>query len=208
MAQKIKGNSVGAISVLMLLVTVIGLIYYTWPKVAELKQAKADLAQAEADVTAGKEYIAKVQSAARKITEIAPQIELLNIAMPKAPDVPEALVQINDIVNANSLTITGLTPSVSEDGNVNFTLTVTGDYPKLKQSLADIENNLRPLKVVNISVNVNKDSESQAETFGGSYEVTLTYLKPVVAVPLDATTADGTAATADTTTTEGGTSAQ
>ena len=202
MAQKMKGNSAGAISILILLVTVVGIIYYTWPKVGELKQAKADLAQAEADVIAGKDYIAQIQSAARKITEIAPQIELLNIAMPKQPDIPEALVQINDIVNANQLTITGLTPAVSDTGDISFTLAVNGDYTKLKQCLIDFENNLRPLKVVNVALTVNTDAETKAETFEGSYEVTLTYLKPVVA------TVDETAVATDATSTTGGTNAQ
>lgn len=181
------------IAVLILLVIIVGLIYYTWPLIGELKQAKADLALAEINLTTGQEYITKIQSASRKLAEIKPQIELLDIAMPKEPDIPEALVQINDIVNANGLTITGLTPSVTEGGDIHFILDVTGEYGQVRQSIVDIESNLRPLKVINVGFNMMTDTETDTETLEGSYEIVLSYLKDE-AVTADSVVVDETSA--------------
>lgn len=149
--------------------------YLGAPAVKSLKEKTSELAVARADLEAGKVYVSDIRTAYGKLSAIVSQLELLDIAAPTEPDLSEALVQINEIVNKNQLTLEAISPSQPSGGEVSIGLTVSGAYQQLKQCLVDLEKNLRPVKVDTVSLAAAESGEG-AITTGGTYTVKLSYV--------------------------------
>ncbi len=166
-------------TVIFLTIFVIGaslcVFYLGTPTVKSLKEKTTELAIAKADLEAGKAYITDIRTAYGKLSAIESQLELLNIAAPTEPDLSEALVQINEIVNKNQLSLEAISPSQPSDGEVSIGLTVSGAYQQLKLCLVDLEKNLRPVKVDTVSLAAAAGDEG-AITTGGTYTVKLSYV--------------------------------
>ena len=150
--------------------------YLGTPAIKMLKEKTHELAVAKADRRTGEEYIGNIQAAYGKLKAVEAQLELLNIAAPATPDLAEALVQINDIVNKTQLSLETITPSQPAGGEVSIGLTVSGSYAQLKQTLIDFEKNLRPIKVDTIALATAENSESGGMTTGGTYSIKLSYV--------------------------------
>src|SRR3989344_4312730 len=93
--------------------------YLGTPAIKMLKEKTHELAVAKADRRTGEEYIGNIQAAYGKLKAVEAQLELLNIAAPAPPDLAEALVQINDIVNKTQPPLETITPSQPACGEVS-----------------------------------------------------------------------------------------
>jgi len=171
-----KTNPATLIAFLFFIGAIVCVNYLGAPAIKVLKEKTHELAVARADRQAGENYISGIQVAFGKLKAVEAQLELLNIAAPATPDLAEALVQINDIVNKNQLSLETITPSQPTGGEVSIGLTVTGSYAQLKQTLVDFEKNLRPIKVDTIALATAEKSESGGMTTGGTYSIKLSYV--------------------------------
>lgn len=170
-----KINPVIIVALLVCVAAVACLYYIGLPAIKELKTKNQELAVAQADNKAAKQYISDIQLAYGKLSAIEAQLELLDIAAPTTPDLPEALIQVNEIVNKNQLGIESLSPGDKSGGTVSIGLTVNGSYAQLKQLLIDLEKNLRPIKIDSVAM-ASSESEGGGATTGGTYDIKMSYV--------------------------------
>jgi Tfp pilus assembly protein PilO len=191
-----KMNSTIIIALLVLVGAIACIYYIGLPSARELKTKNQELAVAQANNKAAKEHISDVQVAYGKLAAIEAQLELLNIAAPVDPDLPEALIQINEIVNKNQLNLESLSPGNKSGNALVIGLTVNGNYAQLKQCLVDLEKNLRPVKIDSVSMASSENEEGGATT-GGTYDIKMSY----VGVPDETGSQTDTSGTSDESTT-------
>lgn len=217
MATRNKSTSPTVIFFILFFIGAIACVFYLGvPTVKSLKEKTTELAVARADLEAGKTYITDIRTAYGKLSAIESQLEILDIAAPTEPDLSEALVQINEIVNKNQLTLDAISPSQPSGGAVSIGLTVSGAYQQLKLCLVDLEKNLRPVKVDTVSLAAAESGEG-AITTGGTYTVKLSYVsakenqsdqESAAASESNPATATGSGSSGQVSQTEGGANGQ
>jgi Tfp pilus assembly protein PilO len=107
-------------------------------EIANLEERKSDLA--------------RIQS---QLTKYESQINLLSIAVPDGPQYPELLNQIATMAEESQLILSSIQPQQDEVVNttsVQVNLTVRGSFPNMLSFAERVENNLRPINVISISL--------------------------------------------------------
>lgn len=129
--------------------------YYLVPKLkearTELKTQEATLKQREAEVAAlqrGKVVLEKGEAMLR--TKGFDDEKKLNAVMPEYEEIPTLYIQMEQLKGKNPntpFTYTVGTPAEDKDGTVKVPVTVTGtgSYAALKDLVANLEANIRPL---------------------------------------------------------------
>jgi Tfp pilus assembly protein PilO len=141
----------GAILVLIivgaLLVAFVGYTVVVKPKKAEAAKLNK---QADADEATIQQYVA---DAATQKANVAPKIRVADVyrlarAMPSVENLPDILIELNDVANAAGIDLTSISPATPTAGNgmqiVPINIQFTGDY----YSVTDLLYRLRTLVVV------------------------------------------------------------
>lgn len=82
------------------------------------------------------------------------ELDRLNLAVPDTAAMPEAMTQISKMVNDAGLSISALTPTVDQEksGVLKISVSITGDFIKAKDFFGKLEKNIRPNKVVSLTI--------------------------------------------------------
>jgi len=82
-------------------------------------------------------------------------------AMPNSPQIPEILVTLEKMAADNNLVIANFTPKATDETRVSpavnyksmtLNFDISGSYPDMKNFLKDLENNIRPINILTISI--------------------------------------------------------
>lgn len=150
-------------------------VWPEWKMVNELKGEKVLQEGALEDI---KDTIANINELSNKYDKSEEDIDKLAIAIPPTPQIPELLIQVEELVKKNGLILGNIDFSVEgakgeglsqdEVGIIAINVSVEGTYAGLKNILNDIEKNIRLMDVVSVSF-----SKIDKETGFSSYSISL-----------------------------------
>lgn len=167
-----KANRIALLAFLAVVVAIVLVYLATIPIYKSFKKASLDLSVKRGDIAAGKEWIDNVNQAYTKLNGLKQENELLDVAMPQEPMVPEALIQINEIVSRAGLKIISLAPTIGGKGDsqgVEITLSVEGPFKSFQEFFRLAEKNLRPIAVKSI----NLVASQEGNKLSGSFQLNL-----------------------------------
>lgn len=150
------GKSAGII-LLVLIILVGGWFYFIKPTLAKIQVVNAQVSAKNGDIILANQKLGDLGKLKSQLESSKSAVDLLGIAMPSDPQVPEVLVQVEKIAADSNLKITSLSTSGSEGsdkelGGVPITLNAEGTFGDLKTYNEILEKNLRPIRVKSISI--------------------------------------------------------
>jgi Tfp pilus assembly protein PilO len=164
-----KAAVLGLIVVVALIVAFIGYTVLVKPQKAKLKTVNAEIATTQATLD---QY--RADAAARSATAV-PKIRVADVyrlarAMPSTQDMPDLLIELNDVARAAGIKLASISPSVPTPGNgfqiTSISLQFSGDY----YAVTDLLYRLRTLVAVR---------HGQLEATGRLFSIKNVTLSPV-----------------------------
>lgn len=150
-------------------------VWPEWKTVNELKDEKILQEKSLEDL---KDTIANINELSNKYDKSEEDINKLAIAIPSTPQIPELLIQVEELVKKNGLILGNIDFSVeggggegllqSDIGTIAINVSVEGTYAGLKNILNDIEKNIRLMDVVSVNF-----SKTDKETGFSGYSISL-----------------------------------
>lgn len=154
---------------LILLVVVFAFVlvyFFLMPVATTYRSNRIALENLKIDQSVLEEKQQKLQNLDKTIKEKKSFIDQTKEVLPENPQVAEALVLISKLAKDNGLYINNFIPkpvddtaSVQQPGTVRFDykrvelqIDITGNYPNLKKFVESLENNVRPVNIVNIAI--------------------------------------------------------
>jgi len=160
--------------ILLIVLAMLLFIFLGAPSFGKLKNNSARAAVASANNVDGAKYIKDIQAAYQKLAANPQAVALLNTAAPTDSDIAGALVQIGGIATDSGLSLNALSPTHTDNGDVQINAMVSGDYGQLEKFLTSLENNLRPFVVSSIAVTAFE--ENGGVLTAGNYAIILSYV--------------------------------
>jgi Tfp pilus assembly protein PilO len=192
MAKRFKLSSADFSSGIMvpILIVAIGVVAYflVWAKYKDLQDTRTNLAQEQAKVTLRESELSSVQTLIADFEAKKADLQVLDEALPEAPQIPELLANFDALTKQSGLFLTSVnlqpvltdasavqigTPTVprlsvlpspqgKNMGIIQASLSLKGAYVNLKTFFAGLEQNLRIMNVQ--SVQIKSTSEEHPET--------------------------------------------
>lgn len=163
---------------LVFLVSVAVGFIVVWPEWKMVNELKGERVLQEGSLEDIKDTIANINELSNKYDKSEEDINKLAIAIPPTPQIPELLIQVEELVKKNGLILGNIDFSVEgakgeglsqdEVGIIAINVSVEGTYAGLKNILNDIEKNIRLMDVVSVSF-----SKIDKETGFSSYSISL-----------------------------------
>lgn len=120
------------------------------PKLEVIRQTQTELTTLRAQVEAKTKELDSLRKLATQGGAVARTLELLAVAAPADPQIPELLIMVEAIASKSGLTLVNATPSVSTSGT-KLDLSLKGGYGSMASFFDLLNRNLRPAKVNNFS---------------------------------------------------------
>lgn len=144
--QKLGGYlPIGAI-----LVAILAIWFGLVPQFGAISDTQSEIAQLSGEVTA---KTGEVQTLRKLLTDVRTggTLNLLSLAVPSEPQIPELLIMVQAMVTRAGLTLVNATPSASA-GGTKMDITLRGGYSGVVSFLDILNRNLRPGVVQNFSI--------------------------------------------------------
>jgi len=166
-SMNIKDSDKANLVILLVLIVCFLLGYFIMmPAVASYKKNKLVIANKNQQ----KERIAQKETMLKGLGNDLEQesdfIKLGEQVLPTDPQIPEILFAIDKLATTNSLYMSAFTPNVTAESKttteetkkvlwktIDLQFDVVGTYPNIKAFIKDLENNIRTIDIVNISIN-------------------------------------------------------
>lgn len=183
----------------------LALIYFgIMPKINALKGLKM---QAETKSQEAEALTAKVNDLKKLSTELTQNAVLFNtlkVALPAEPKIDEAFIMINEIAHASGVELSNVQPkSGSTGGDLQLSLSATGDFESLIRFTQNLRSNQRPtiVKSVSISAKATSDTGDGQKTtqLSGSFDIAMATSASAAPTASGASPVGGTGAGAPTT---------
>ncbi len=181
---------------LCLLMSFLGIIFVIVPHVSTLKNLSQRVAAKEQELVLGEEKVAAVKDAATLIKSAQRDIQLLGVAIPEKQKADEALVQATTAASAAGISVQNVVISPSETSAIVLTLSASGSYQNTITFIADLEKNLRPVKITDYSLT--------SSSSGGQVNSTFTISFPYLNIPSPTATTGSTQTDTQSATSEKG----
>lgn len=148
------------ISFLIFLVSLTLGFVFVWPEFNKTDALKSEKTTQENQRENLKDILANIDELSAKYESAQDDIDKLKLAIPSEPQIPELLIQIEDLVKSNGLVLGNigftLEGPTAEEGSsqtngiriIKLNLNADGTYENLKNLLKDIENNIRLMDVI------------------------------------------------------------
>lgn len=166
-----KRKSQWPLVIVLCLIAIFGIAYFAIPPyLAEVTDLNLKVAITNEKISKTQQKISDLKYLQTQFEANQPLIELLNIAMPQDPQMPQTIISINSIAKDSGVDITSIQPkSKSASSSNQITLSINGYYEGLKVFLNKLEKNLRPINVTELSYN-----KSTSQTTGNQITASLT----------------------------------
>lgn len=151
------------ISFLIFLVSLTIGFVFVWPEFNKTDILRSEKTSQENQREYLKDIVANIDELSAKYESAQDDIEKLALAIPSSPQVPELLIQIEDLVKGNGMilgnigfTLEGSTTSEEaspQNGvkTIKLNVSADGNYANFKNLLKDIEDNIRLMDVIMFS---------------------------------------------------------
>jgi len=179
------------LSVVALLLSFLIIIFFTVARISDLKTLSTEAKAKEAELEAGIAQVQSVRNATQLIKVAKGDMQTLGIAIPDQEKGEEALAQLGANAASSGLEIKSIAIGGGDASNLGISVATTGSFDQTMTFLANLEKNLRPVKVKNYTFAAVEDSSSVDASFA--------LLFPNL--PSEASTGSGGEATAEPTAT-------
>lgn len=149
------------------------------PKVNAYRDSKIAIENAKLQIETLETKAVLLNNLGEKLKEEDDFIKRTQDVLPVEPQVPELLLMIDRLAIENALYINTFSPSIEKDEKpgapgsgtekkktvawktINLQFDVVGKYPNIKSFIKDLEQNIRPLDITNISISEGGDLRSE-----------------------------------------------
>lgn len=176
----------------------IALIYFgIMPKINALKGLKM---QAETKSQEAEALTAKVNDLKKLSTELTQNAVLFNtlkVALPAEQKIDEAFIMINEIAHASGVELSNVQPKSNSAGvgDLQLSLSATGDFESLIRFTQNLRSNQRPTIVKNVSISAKATSDKgegeKTTQLSGSYDIAMATSATVAPTPSGASPTSG-----------------
>lgn len=147
---KIKPQTI--VITLSVLITVSLTYFVAMPQATKLAVRTAELTTKKEQARQLEERRNSLLKLTDKLPGYAADIERLALAYPQEEQTVEALIQAQAIIERSGLTIDSLAPSKTNIGALQVSMVLKGSYESLINLLRELDSNLRPVIINNLSV--------------------------------------------------------
>jgi len=147
-----KNQAVLLASVLALLASVVIVITYIVPQFFSLKNLSNDISSKQSELDQGKNRVSALKSAAAIVKAAHSELETLGIALPASQDSDKAIAQVADAAGRAGLSVGSINSNSVQQGELTLIITGSGSYGNIADFVSNIERNLRPTKVTELSL--------------------------------------------------------
>lgn len=184
----------------------LALIYFgIMPKINALKGLKM---QAETKSQEAEALTAKVNDLKKLSTELTQNAVLFNtlkVALPAEPKIDEAFIMINEIAHASGVELSNVQPKSGNAGagDLQLSLSATGDFESLIRFTQNLRSNQRPTIVKSVSISAKATSDTgdgqKSTQLSGSFDIAMATSASAAPTASGASPVGGTGAGAPTT---------
>jgi Tfp pilus assembly protein PilO len=158
-----KSSLLGLVPVLALVVIIVVGYFLIAPSISALSDTENKIATSEANIKQYQNRIDTLTSLQTQVNQNADILKKISLAYPSNDQMPEILVQIENMARTSNLGVNTIQPTKSStDLIVPINLSIQGDYIGFKAFLTKMENNIRTMNIksINLSSSVKKDEGS------------------------------------------------
>lgn len=144
----------------VIVVAALGLyFYFVWqPQADQLASLSQQSQEEEVKITSAKATLARLENLKRSASKIEAKIIKVDRKIPKAPELPSFLVQLQNMANDASVSITQLKPGEPKDeagfSRMEADLQISGSYLATENFLFRLENAARAIRVDKLSMRI------------------------------------------------------
>jgi Tfp pilus assembly protein PilO len=157
------------------IIVIVGIIFWVIkPQMNNLKEANAKVKAKTEELTQKQEMLSNMNALESEIKSKASLVNKLNIVLPySSPGASGLVLQLNNMAKAAGVTMKSLTPTANEsetnyeepaqDLNIktySFTVDIVGNYSGVSNLFKQMEKNLRPITIKNISIASAEDGDN------------------------------------------------
>lgn len=148
-----KQNKIALVfATIILFVALVVLILVVIPKVSQLKDLSNQVESKKIEYDVGKIKVENASALASMISQYQIQAQTLGIALPSSGKAEDALVEISAASGAAGLRITSAEEQTDNKGNLQVNLSTKGSYGSSVNFFGKLRDNLRPVKILNMSM--------------------------------------------------------
>lgn len=159
------------IVLLCLLLSLLAVIFLIVPHVSTLKNLSQKVAAKEQELTLGREKVQAIRNASILIKSAQRDIQLLGVAIPEKEKADEALVQVTSAASSAGISVQSAVISPSVNSAVSLTVSASGSYENTVSFIANLEKNLRPVKISDYSL-----ASSSSGQISSTFTISFPYL--------------------------------
>ncbi len=136
--------------IFLILIAILNGYFLAWPMSGTLKEVNTQVAAASADVDLAQQKITDLQEFDQLIKKYPTEADLLSLAAPGDLDLPQFMVAVEAIAAKSSVALSSIQPPAQ--GSTDVSIQVSGSFDGLLAFMANLEKNLRPIKVSEIQI--------------------------------------------------------
>lgn len=146
------------IAFILLFISVLVLFYFfAWsPQSEELASIAKQRSSEEQKIKMARATLARLEGLKESAPKIEAKIIKIGRKMPKDPDLPGLIVQIQNMANDSSVSVDALKPNEPQPASgyskMDVSLSIKGTYAEISEFLFRIENSHRAMRVDNLSI--------------------------------------------------------
>ena len=185
--MKSKSQTIIVISVVGLLVAILLTILVLVPEFSKLKDLSDTANAKQEQLKLGREKVKSIKDGVTLIANSKTDFDALGVAIPKTPEVENALLEVSTAASASGVAISSVSVSDSSQSELKISVSITGPYDKTIDFASKMEQNLRPTQFADFTINA-ADQANLTSTFN----LVFPFLVPV-ASPTPGAAAEGSA---------------
>lgn len=153
------------LGILLLLVAVIGWIAVVRPQITNFSDQSMQVKVADAELTSYNQRLNDLQAIKGQGSAVSDLLKKMYLAMPRANQIPEVLVMIENIGSNSGVVMSGVslgaassngTVSLNSTSAVPVSVSFTGTLDSVTKFLTAIRNNIRTASIENQSISADK----------------------------------------------------
>ena len=151
-----------ALIALLCFVVIVGVAYFVInPSISGLKEVNAKIDAKNQEISTLKANINTLNTLKTQLEQAKDTANKLELAVPTKDDIPEILVQIENMAKDSGLKINSIqTTNEDTQGYVPISVSLQGDYIGFSKFLSELETNIRPMTIQTINMASAKQEEA------------------------------------------------
>lgn len=137
---------------ILLFAALVVLILYVIPKINQLKELSKQVQSKQIEYETGKAKVENATTLSSLISQYKQQANLLGVALPSTSKAEDALVELSSTADASGVSITSADVQSDNKGSLQVNLSIRGGYQSSVTFLGKLKDNIRPIKVINMTM--------------------------------------------------------